>query len=188
MRSVFPEGARRAAAAPTRALLIALLLGVMLPAIAHAQGAAVAAEEADPALQGGATLIRRAARLWGLGRKDDAMFWFYAGELRVHAAQAAHHPQVLALSPQLSGQMDTLGQAVREYGQSDASRLIATIDRVLAWDDANPDPALSAEAARQGRADLLALRDKARAEAAQTRRGGPTRPPDNPPPRAPTPM
>jgi hypothetical protein len=77
-----------------------------------------------------------AGKLFAAGAKDEAVFWFYAGQLRYRFHLAAH-PDLPrggddALFASLS---EVVGRPMNEYAFGDMPRLIATIDKVLAWDE-----------------------------------------------------
>lgn len=77
-----------------------------------------------------------AGKLFEGGEKDDAVFWFYAGQLRYRFHLAAN-PDLppsgdAALFASLS---EVVGRPINEYAFGDIAQLTATIDEVLAWDD-----------------------------------------------------
>jgi hypothetical protein len=84
-----------------------------------------AADHAEPLL-----LIQMASRLFVLGDKDRAVFWFYAGQLRAR------------YSPQLTGQnaqlvtifVMTLGEELNAYAMRDVPAMTSTMNKALTWD------------------------------------------------------
>jgi hypothetical protein len=87
-----------------------------------------------------------ARRLFDVGRRDEAVFWFYEGQLRWRA--------YLRQNPDLRGPgspfhesegerfqrlFDTIGPEINRYALSDGAALAKTLDRVLAWDASHPD-------------------------------------------------
>jgi hypothetical protein len=78
-----------------------------------------------------------ARRLYESGQRDDAVFWFYAGQLRWRA-QLVASPSQADLEA-----FTTLFQAMEEinsFSACNTTKLQATVDRVLAWDQSHPDP------------------------------------------------
>ncbi|WP_051356792.1 hypothetical protein [Azorhizobium doebereinerae] len=162
------------AAAPFRTLLpiaacLLLLPTGTTPAWPQAAGAPAASADAVNA-QEATALLRRAGRQWANGKKEDAVFWFYAGQLRFRAFLAAHPDLDPSGAPALfASLMESLGQPINAYAFGDISALIRTIDKVLTWDEANPEPGLPPAARQSARAGLIELRDKVRIEAAAIR-------------------
>jgi hypothetical protein len=82
-----------------------------------------------------------AAQMIAGAAKDDAVFVFYLGQLRyrVHLAARPELPpdRDRALFASLS---EVVGRPVNEYAFGDIPALARTIDAVLAWDTAHPDP------------------------------------------------
>jgi len=79
------------------------------------------------------------------GKKDDAVFWFYAAQLRVRyqlAFEKGDRGQLLAIM------LMTVGQIINNYAFQDVSNFGRILDRVLEWDKKTPN----------------LLRDKARSE------------------------
>lgn len=71
------------------------------------------------------------------GRKDDAVFWFYAAQLRTRQQlvfEKGDRGQLLAMM------MGMVGQPVNNYAFQDTKRLERTLDRVLQWDGTTPNP------------------------------------------------
>lgn len=70
------------------------------------------------------------------GHKDDAMFWFYAGQLRgrFDATICADKSAGSAIDV-LNGQF---GPSINEYAFTDRQKLKAVVRRVIAWDEKTP--------------------------------------------------
>ena len=71
------------------------------------------------------------------GKKDDAIFWFYAAQLRVRyqlAFEKGDRGQLLSVM------MMTMGPAINNYAFQDISNLNRILDRVLDWDKKTPNP------------------------------------------------
>jgi hypothetical protein len=115
-------------------------------AVAAAAGALAAAHAAPSALVGienqhPATYYEYAATLFGAGEKDAAVFWFYAGQLRFRIHLTCHQ---LELKPDgdpalLASLNESVGRMINEYAFGDPPALAATIEAVLAWDEATPN-------------------------------------------------
>lgn len=132
--------------------------------------AAVAIEAAesllgDPAsLKEPLDLFTPAAVLFIHGRKDDAVFWFYAAQLRSRyqlVFETGNRPELLA------AMLRSTGPAINNYAYQDVDKLIRTLDRVFAWDEVTPNPlryknvsAESAEAVDQVYEGFRALQAK----------------------------
>jgi hypothetical protein len=77
-----------------------------------------------------------AGKLFGAGSRDEAVFWFYAGQLRYRFHLAANPSLPPSGDPALFASLsDVLGTPINEYAFGDLSQLTATIDKVLAWDE-----------------------------------------------------
>jgi hypothetical protein len=76
-----------------------------------------------------------ALRLFEEGRKDDAVFWFYTGQLRHRFHLSAN----LDLPPDgdpalLASLMQEAGELINEYAGRDPTMWVAQIERALKWD------------------------------------------------------
>lgn len=71
------------------------------------------------------------------GKKDDAVFWFYAAQLRVRYQLVFEKGDRGQL---LSAMMMTMGPAINNYAFHDISNLNRTLDHVLEWDKKTPNP------------------------------------------------
>lgn len=90
-------------------------------------------------------LFSASSALFLHGKKDDAVFWFYAAQLRIRyqlAFENGDRGQLLTIM------LMTAGQPINNYAFQDVSNLDRILDRVLEWDKKAPNP----------------LRDKARSE------------------------
>ncbi len=144
------------------ALMGASLALAPLPAAAQSPGALSAAS----ALAGEhpAGYYKKAGELFGAGRKDDAVFIFYLGQLRYRVHLQARNAELKpdgdpALFASLS---EVVGRPLNEYAFGDIPVLAKTLDAVLAYDQKNPDtftpPARFAAAHERTRAGLAAMR------------------------------
>jgi hypothetical protein len=81
-----------------------------------------------------------ATRLFDSSRQDEAIFWFYAGQLRyrLHLAANPHLPQ--DGDPALFASLGSaVGQPFNAYAGGDPLALVQTLGRVLAWDRDTPN-------------------------------------------------
>ncbi|MEX2213651.1 MAG: hypothetical protein WD768_05960 [Phycisphaeraceae bacterium] len=77
-----------------------------------------------------------AAKLFEEGKKDDAVFWFYTGQLRYRYHLMANKDLNPSGDPALFASLsEQVGRSLNEYAFGDIPKLAATIDRVLKWDD-----------------------------------------------------
>ena len=79
-----------------------------------------------------------ALTLFQSGEKDEALFWFYAAQLRLRYQQAVAPSSELGQLLQIM--LMTVGPPINNYGFQDVSRLDRQLERVLAWDRATPNP------------------------------------------------
>lgn len=71
------------------------------------------------------------------GKKNDAVFWFYAAQLRVRyqlAFEKGDRGQLLSVM------MMTMGPSINNYASQDISNFNRILDRVLDWDKKTPNP------------------------------------------------
>jgi hypothetical protein len=77
-----------------------------------------------------------AGKLFSGGRQDEAVFWFYAGQLRYRFHLSANPGLPPSGDPALFASLSqVIGQPLNEYAFGDLEQLTATIDKVLAWDE-----------------------------------------------------
>lgn len=119
-----------------------------------------AADRAEPLM-----LMLAATHLARAGKMDDAVFWFYAGQLR-----ARYSLKLKGENSQLVQIFTMVGTPINMHAQRDIVGMGRTIDRVLAWDAQTvaawagahghdpADPTLAADRlrARQGLQGLMA--------------------------------
>jgi hypothetical protein len=125
-----------------------------------------------------------AKRLFEGGRQDEAVFWFYLGQLRYRAYLKVHPELDPSGEPALfASLMEVLGRPINLYAFGDIPGLVAVIDRVIAWDDGHADdfapPGKAREEITAGlvkmRADIIAKQDDIRRQ--RRERGLPNRNP-----------
>ncbi|MDB5936337.1 MAG: hypothetical protein JWQ01_3681 [Massilia sp.] len=76
------------------------------------------------------------AVLFDLGKKDDAAFWFYAGQLR--ARFDANRCLDISARQAVGVLNQTYGTPINQYALKDMTKLEALIPRVVEWDKATP--------------------------------------------------
>lgn len=81
-----------------------------------------------------------ASRLFSSGRKDDAVFWFYAGQLRYRIRLVCHPDLPRDVEPALFGSLQSsVGQELNEYAGGNAEKWAGTMERALRWDLETPN-------------------------------------------------
>ena len=76
------------------------------------------------------------ARLFGEGKRDDAVFWFYVGQLRYRVHLAANPKLDPSGDPALFASLNaTIGAQINEYAGGDPKEWRSAIDRALQWDE-----------------------------------------------------
>ena len=120
----------------------------------------------------GYEMIMFAIRIAGTDHFDDSVFWYYEGMLRIRAYHVGkgEPPE----QEDLYWALPTLPIVV--YGASDPAKLVATIDRVLAWDAAHDDPFAPKAAHGWPRQDLQKYRSQVVAKIAEHAKDGPQLP------------
>jgi hypothetical protein len=80
-----------------------------------------------------------AQKLFTAGQKDDAVFWYYAGQLRYRVYLVVNKDKLdpsgdPAVFASLS---EEIGRPINEYAFGDIPQLAKTIDAVIAWDQSH---------------------------------------------------
>ena len=80
-----------------------------------------------------------AEKLFAVGKKDEAVFWYYAGQLRYRVYLLVNKDKLEpsgdpAAFAALSEEID---RTINEYAFGDIPQLAKTIDAVLAWDQSH---------------------------------------------------
>jgi len=80
-----------------------------------------------------------AQKLFASGQKDEAVFWYYAGQLRYRVYLTVNQSKLdPAGDPAVfSALTEEIGRPVNEYAFGDIPRLAKTIDAVIAWDQSH---------------------------------------------------
>ncbi|MEO9336916.1 hypothetical protein ABFT80_05695 [Mesorhizobium sp. SB112] len=105
-----------------------------------------------------------ANKLFYSGKKDEAVFWFYAGQLRYRVHLACPLDQGKSGDAALFGSFsEVIGRPLNEYAFGDVDEAVKTIDAALEWDARNKNDFTSktkcASQLAQNRAGLQSLRD-----------------------------
>lgn len=74
--------------------------------------------------------------LFKAGLKDDAVFWFYAGQLR--ARFDANRCNDASARSAVSALNEQYGAPINEYAFQDTDKLLTQVEKVVAWDRATP--------------------------------------------------
>lgn len=76
-----------------------------------------------------------AKRLFDAGRRDEAVFWMYAGQLRYRIRLACHPDLAPDTEPALYASLhETVGREINEYAGGDPAAWAAAIERARTWD------------------------------------------------------
>ncbi len=163
---------RRRLLALVTCMVSAMLMPASAPARAQSSGSAgVAAHFAG---KHPAAYYQEAANLFRIGRRDEAVFLFYLGQLRYRSHLRAR-PNLppggdAALFASLS---ESVGRPINEYAFGDIPALERALTQVLAFDLAYPDtftaPAEFPDAVRVNREGLDMLRRRIVADADKIR-------------------
>ena len=79
-------------------------------------------------------------QLWSAGKKDQAVFWFYAGQLRYRFHLLANPSLDKSGDPALFGALQaTVGEPINLYAGADPKKWMEQIDEVLKWDADTPN-------------------------------------------------
>ena len=85
-----------------------------------------------------AAYYQLAAKLFADGKKDEAVFWYYVGQLRYRLhLQTAKNLDPSGDPALFTSLSETVGRPLNEYAFGDIPKLAATIDKVLEWDAAH---------------------------------------------------
>jgi len=82
-------------------------------------------------LQEPGQLLKAASAFYQNGRKEDAVFWYYAGHLRTRQQMAVDNGRGRV---EFAEVVSKIGQHISVYAQSDTARLDAILAKVLEWD------------------------------------------------------
>ena len=81
-------------------------------------------------------------KLFKAGRKEDAVFWFYAGQLRYRVYLKVNEGKLgPSGDPALFASFsEVIGRPLNQYAFGDIPQLAKTIDAVIAWDRSHSNP------------------------------------------------
>jgi hypothetical protein len=121
-----------------------------------------------------AAYYQYAQQLFDRGRKDDAVFWFYVGQLRYRFHLGANPMLPEDGDPAVFASLnETIGREINEYAGGDPVTWVAAIDRALLWDRDSPNYFTSKQRYRQKyeaiRAGLVKLRQTIQSQAQEIR-------------------
>ena len=157
------------------ALLVAAIVPTLGGSAVLAQGPVTApAAVQELAGEHPAEYYKRASELFKEGRKDDAVFIFYLGQLRFRTHLLAKPGGDPTGDPAIfSSLSEVIGKPINQYAFGDIPNLARTIDAVLAYDTANADtftsPTEFAKIHTDVRDGLTAMKAKMLAEADRIR-------------------
>jgi len=81
-----------------------------------------------------------ATRLFEANRKDEAVFWFYAGQLRYRTRLACHPELPPGTEPALFASLqEVAGGPINEHAGADPDAWAAAMQRALDWDERTPN-------------------------------------------------
>jgi hypothetical protein len=125
------------------------------------------------------TYFALATELFRGGRKDDAAFWYYVGQLRYRFLVLAKAKASEASDEQAHFWLlsESVGQSIYEKADQRSAALVRALDRALAWDLEQPNgytskSTFSAEHER-ARQEMLALRERIKTDPSGLKRSLP---------------
>lgn len=129
----------------------------------------------DPQEQHWVAFYMAAKELFAQGKKDDALTWFYAGQVRARVA-AGIDPDPSRNNAMLVAMNSGIGAPIMAYAKDDKANWGARIDEALAWDKAhpmaaNPKQVIGISDVAFDTANFRAVYDEVRAGLAQMREG-----------------
>lgn len=103
-----------------------------------------------------------AAKKFEEGKREDATFWLYAGQIRYRAYLLSRPNLEPSGDPALfASLMQQVGRPINEYAFGDTEQLTKIVDRALEWDMNNPDPFTPKSPTRdEVRANLLVMKSR----------------------------
>jgi hypothetical protein len=103
-------------------------------------------------------LMLAASRQFEMGATDEAVFWFYAGQLRARYASPAtgDGTQLVTIYTM------SFGEGINAHGMRDVVKMIETIARAMQWDEKTYDAWATANRLDPSNAELLQRRMAAR--------------------------
>jgi len=126
-------------------ILVIVFLAAVAPALSSVPVLALSAVVIPAAVQElagehPAEYYKRAAELFKDGKKEDAVFVFYLGQLRFRTHLLAKRHLDPTGDPAIFASLsEVVGRPINQYAFGDMPALARTVDAVLAYDEANPD-------------------------------------------------
>lgn len=110
-----------------------------------------------------------ASRLFSQGQKDDAVFWFYVGQLRYRIHLKAHPELDPTGDPAVFSSLSaTMGRKINEYAGGNVKDWVKAIDKALKWDEHNANGFTSKKkysaVHKEIRSGLKSMRDQVESE------------------------
>jgi len=97
-----------------------------------------------------------AGKLFSEGQKDDAVFWFYVGQIRYRFHLGANPNLDPSGDPAVfSALQQTVGRRINEYAGGDPDSWARLIKKARQWDHDNPNDTTSKEKYRQIYEEIL---------------------------------
>ncbi|WP_127143526.1 hypothetical protein [Pelagibacterium montanilacus] len=82
-----------------------------------------------------------ASRLFDTGARSDAVFWYYAGQLRYRIHLQCNPDLAPDGDPALFGALsEVIGNEINRYAFGDVEALAGTLEAVVEWDEATENP------------------------------------------------
>lgn len=157
----------KALAAAISALSLALSVAATAAPLTVDQAMHLPASKVEASLADShpSTVYIYAQRLFEEGKKDDAVVWFYVGQLRFRYHLMANPGLPPDGEPAVMASLNaTLGQTINEWAGGSPQAWAAAMTKALAWDAAHPNPttpkAQNAQALEKTRTGLAGLRDQ----------------------------
>ena len=105
--------------------------------------------------------IQRAAQLFERGQREEAVYLYYVGQLRLRIYLMARPNLPPDGEPALAASLfEAVGRPINEWAAGDIDQLVATLDRVIDWHAAHDDQLTpKARHRRAHRHNVSGLRD-----------------------------
>lgn len=100
-----------------------------------------------------------ASKLFQAGDRDEAVFWFYTGQIRWRARLMGNPQLPRDGEPALFSSMsEVVGRPINEYAFGDIPALAKAIDRALDWDSRHADRMNKAPEREKSRSGLMGMK------------------------------
>jgi len=103
-----------------------------------------------------ATFYMLAGKLFVAGEKQEAVFWFYLGQLRYRVYLAVNKSNPSGDPALFASLSEEVGRPINEYAFGDIPQLAKTIDAVIAWDRSHPNQLTPHDKYRSEYKDIVA--------------------------------